>query len=84
MIRMASVADAFDDCLEIMTGRGICVAVESQCGQADALDDIESPLPLLGADGLAQDPAKKTDVIAQRRILIRSGSNSAHVVSYKS
>ncbi len=64
------VGEAADDLLEFLTRRYLGVAMEPQRGLADALDNSEDLIALLGAHRFAEDTAEKPYVVTQRRVLV--------------
>jgi hypothetical protein len=54
-----AVAEGPDVVLQLASGRRICIAVEPQCRQSNALDRVERPLALLGPDRFPKDPAEQ-------------------------
>src|SRR5688572_3454331 len=49
----------------------ILVAMEADRGFSDALDGLEDVVAFLGADRVAEYPAKQPDVLTQRQVLVR-------------
>ena len=61
--------EAVENRPQLTPRRGLVVAVETDRGQPDALDDVEHLAALLLAHGVAENPAEQTDILFQRRVL---------------
>ncbi len=61
---------AIHDLAEFAPRGIVLVAAEAYRGLADLFDDVEDPLALLLAHGVAEDPAEEPRVLAQRSILV--------------
>ena len=56
--------------LELAPRGFILLAMKTDLGPANLLDDCKDRWALLGADGVAENAAEQTDIVAQRQILV--------------
>ena len=64
-----SVRQAIQGAFKFAAGSVVLGAMESDGRLTDMLDDAEDCLSLLLAHGIAEDPPKQPDVVAQRKVL---------------
>jgi len=57
--------------LEIAARHLVVVAVETDRGLTDMLDEIEHGLAFLRTDSVAENPPEQADIVAQRHVLCR-------------
>ena len=63
--------NAAEDGRQLGAGVLVLVAVETDRGLADPLDQLEGRLALLGPQRFAEQPPEQADVVAQRNVLLR-------------
>jgi hypothetical protein len=66
------VAEPAQDRLQFGAGLGIAFAPEADGGLADALNQVESVVALLLAQGVAEQTPEHADVLLEREILVES------------
>ena len=62
--------EAVENRPQLTPRRGLVVAVETDRGLANLLDQFEHLFAFLLADGVAEDPAEQADVVAQRHVFV--------------
>ena len=62
--------EAIERRLKLAPRADLVVAMETDRGLADLLDQLEHLFALLLANGVAEDPAEEADVVAKRQVLV--------------